>query len=46
MKRSEINITLKNFEEAVRDVEKAKEIDPCKFSIQFKPILLALPGLK
>ena len=31
MKRGEINLVLENFDEAVRDYESAKDIDPSKF---------------
>lgn len=32
MKRGEVNLTLENFDEAVRDFEAAREIDPSKAS--------------
>ena len=36
VRRGEINIELENFEEAVRDFEKAKSISPHEFNIQQK----------
>ena len=35
MKRSELYLQMENYDEAVRDLERAKAIDPCKPYILF-----------